>query len=146
MELMMENVVLQMTFSIYFSPLKIYIFWFTFSEPFAQGRDEQYASIGSNNVLELSKQQAIIFTNYGLLYWRIYVSPNPGTIFRCWQKWWQTTQAQYAGHFLRHYITWVKSTPKHCALSRKCALVCAINITVILYYYINSVRVGTIFV
>ena len=34
----------------------------------------QYGSIGSDNGLALNRQQAIIWSNIGMLYWCIYVS------------------------------------------------------------------------
>ena len=36
----------------------------------------QYGSTGSDNGLVLSRQQAIIWSNIGMLYWHIYASPG----------------------------------------------------------------------
>ena len=49
-------------------------FKFHWKRVFSQGTNWQYASIGSNNGLALTTQQAIIWTNDGLVYWRIYAS------------------------------------------------------------------------
>ena len=49
-------------------------FDWNFTEVCSQGSIEQYASIGSDNGLAPNRRQAIIWTNDGLIWWRIYAS------------------------------------------------------------------------
>ena len=45
-----------------------------FNEICSLWSNSQYASIGSDNGLAPTRRQAIIWTNVGVLYWRIYGS------------------------------------------------------------------------
>ena len=51
-------------------------FDYNFTEVCSQGSNWQYPSIGSGNGVALNRQQAIIRTNDGIAYRRIYVSPG----------------------------------------------------------------------
>ena len=57
-----------------FSWMKMYEFRLRFHEVYSQGSNWQYSSIGSGNGLAPSRRQAIIWTDDGIVYWRIYAS------------------------------------------------------------------------
>ena len=51
-------------------------FDYNFTAVCSKGSNQQYASIGSDNSLATTWRQAIIWTNDGLVCWRIYASPR----------------------------------------------------------------------
>ena len=66
----------QMTFSNAFRELKDSICHSNFMETCSQVSNWQYISIGSGNGLAPNRRQAIIWTDVGLSYWRVYASPG----------------------------------------------------------------------
>ena len=58
----------------HFLEWKLLYFDSYFIEIYSQGSNFQYASIGSDNGMMLNKQQVIIWTKGGLVYWGIYAS------------------------------------------------------------------------
>ena len=58
-----------MTFSNVFPFMKIVLFELNFTESCSQGFNKQYANTNSDNDLVPNRQQSIIWTNDGLVYW-----------------------------------------------------------------------------
>ena len=59
-------------FQVHFLEWKLLNFKENLTEMCSLGSDSQHARIGSDNGLAPNRRQAIIWTNYGLGYWRIY--------------------------------------------------------------------------
>ena len=56
----------------HFLKRKFINFNYNFTEVCSHGSNQQYSSTGSDNGLAPERQQAIIWTNDGLLYWHVY--------------------------------------------------------------------------
>ena len=59
---------------VHFLELKLLNFKQNFTEIYSLGSNWQYGSIGSDNGLAPNRRQAIIWSNVGMVHWRIYVS------------------------------------------------------------------------
>ena len=66
--------IFQTTFTNAIFLMKMYEFWLKFHWSLFLRVDWQYPGIDSDNVLSPARRQAIIWTNDGLVHWRIYVS------------------------------------------------------------------------
>ena len=59
-------------FQVHFLEWKLLNFKWNFTETFSLGSNWQYGSIGSDNGLAPNRRQTIIWSNVGMLHWRIY--------------------------------------------------------------------------